>query len=194
MLTNLNSFRYNHLTAEIEGLTIHFIHQKSTAPNAIPLILSHGWPGLFLEFLPLVEPLLQSSNISTGTPIAFDIIIPSLPGFAFSSAPPQNWTHVDTARVFNTLMTEVLGYSKYAVYGTDMGSFISYRMYDSYNISVRAAHFSFLPFYPLSPAQLAALNISLSPQETFQAQLTESYTSVGLGYNIEQSTEARSQP
>jgi pimeloyl-ACP methyl ester carboxylesterase len=135
---------------------------------------------------------MQSSNTSTGTPIAFDIIIPSLPGFAFSSAPPQNWTHVDTARVFNTLMTEVLGYSKYAVYGTDIGSFISYRMYDTYNVSVRAAHFSFLPFYPPSPAQLAALNVDLSPQEIIQAQLTETYTTFGLGYNIEQSTEVRS--
>ena len=178
----------------IEGLTIHFIHQKSSAPNAIPLILNHGWPGSFLEFLPVIDPLMQKCNTSAGTPVAFDIVVPSLPGFAFSSAPPATWTVDDTARVFNTLMTDVLGYSKYATHGTDWGSFVAYSLYDNFNASVRAAHFTFLPFSPKSPSELAALNISLSPLETFEAEEAVIFNSVGTGYTVEQSTEVRIRP
>ncbi|KAF2811954.1 alpha/beta-hydrolase [Mytilinidion resinicola] len=180
---------FNHFTAEVEGLTIHFIHEKSRTPNAIPLILIHGWPGSFLEFLPVIDPLLQNSKTSTDTPITFDIIIPSLPGYAFSSAPPQNWTIDDTARVYNTLMTDVLGYSEYATHGTDWGSFVAYSLYGNFNGSVRASHFCFLPFSPQSPTELAALNVSLSPLEAYEEQEAMTFDSSGIGYTIEQSTE-----
>ena len=137
----------------------------------------------------MIDPLLQNSTTSTDTPIAFDIVVPSLPGYAFSSAPPANWTVDDTARVFNTLMTDVLGYSKYATHGADWGSFISYSLYNNFNGSVRAAHFSFLPFLPRSPSELAALNISLSLLEKFEEQEAVVFSAVGTGYTVEQSTE-----
>lgn len=160
-------------------MTVHFIHEKSHRSGAIPLILNHGWPGSFLEFIPLIERLKDD----------FDIIIPSLPGFAFSSAPPASWTVPDTARVFNTLMTKVLGYSKYATYGTDWGSGVSYSLYASFNTSVRAGHFSFLPFYPLNSTQLAAENISLSSLEEFEMLRLQNWSTTGNGYFLEQSTE-----
>ncbi|KAH7260663.1 Alpha/Beta hydrolase protein [Fusarium redolens] len=171
--------KFHHYTAEIENLTVHFIHEKSHRSGAIPLILNHGWPGSFLEFIPLIERLKDD----------FDIIIPSLPGFAFSSAPPTSWTVSDTARVFNTLMTKVLGYSKYATYGTDWGSGVSYSLYASFNTSVRAGHFSFLPFYPLNLTQLAAENISLSSLEEFEVLRLQDWSATGNGYFLEQSTE-----
>ncbi|KAF9775825.1 hypothetical protein IL306_006040 [Fusarium sp. DS 682] len=174
--------KFHHFTAEIENLTVHFIHEKSHRPGAIPLILNHGWPGSFLEFIPLIDMLKED----------FHIIIPSLPGFAFSSAPPATWTVHDTARVFNTLMTKGLGYSQYATYGTDWGSGVSYSLYENFNTSVRAGHFSFLPFFPLNSTQLAAENISLSPLEEFEVQRLETWSATGNGYFVEQSTEPNS--
>ncbi|KAJ7618533.1 Alpha/Beta hydrolase protein [Roridomyces roridus] len=132
-----------HFTAEIEGQVVHFVHQKSKASDAIPgpVILIHGWPGSFHEFLPVIEPLTQPSfNATSGKNVSFNVVIPSLPGFVFSSPPPQNWTVDDTARVFNTLMSEVLGYSTYAVHGTDWGAGVSYSMYSSFSETVRATH------------------------------------------------------
>ncbi|KAJ7245774.1 Alpha/Beta hydrolase protein [Mycena rebaudengoi] len=104
----LNEFKQ--YTAVIEGITVHFVHEKSTDPDAIPVILVHGWPGSFQEFLPVIKPLTQSRASSTGKKLSykFNVVIPSLPGFVFSSPPPLNWTVDDTARIFNTLMTEVL--------------------------------------------------------------------------------------
>ncbi|WKT53972.1 Epoxide hydrolase-like [Fusarium oxysporum f. sp. vasinfectum] len=174
--------KFHHFTAEIEGLTIHFIHEKSHRPGAIPLILNHGWPGSFLEFLPLIELLKDD----------FNIVIPSLPGFAFSSAPPVTWNVDDTARVFDTLMTKILGYPKYATYGTDWGAGVAYSQYANFNTSVRIGHFSFLPFFPLNSTQLAAENISLSPLEEFEVKRGEDWSATGNGYFIEQTTEPNS--
>ncbi|KAF5573293.1 epoxide hydrolase [Fusarium pseudoanthophilum] len=179
LLLTLTYTRLHHFTAEIENQTIHFIHQKSHNPKAIPLVLNHGWPGSFLEFIPLLEKLKDD----------FHLIIPSLPGFAFSSAPPPTWTVDDTARLFNTLMTKVLGYPKYAAYGTDWGSCVAYSLYANFNTSVRLVHLSFLPFVPLYRAQLEAEGIKLSPLEEFEAQLAEEWATTGNAYYMEQATK-----
>ncbi|KAF7905069.1 uncharacterized protein EAF01_005590 [Botrytis porri] len=184
--------RYNHYTTTIEGLTIHFIHQKSSDANAIPLILNHGWPGSFMEFLPLIDPLTTASSISNGTSASnrtstsFHVVVPSLPGFAFSSAPPANWTLNDTARVFNTLMTDVLKYDTYAAHGTDFGSNVAYNLYNNFNESVRAVHLLGIPFLPLSPDEFPKHNITLDADEQFQENLVLGFSS---GYNIEQATK-----
>ncbi|RSL40964.1 hypothetical protein CEP53_013055 [Fusarium sp. AF-6] len=182
---NLN--KLHHYTARIEGLDIHFVHHKSNDPNAIPLLLNHGWPGSFLEFIPLIEPLLKSAKTSTGKPASFDIIIPSLPGYAFSSPPPEGWTVEDTARVFNTLMTGVLGYKKFAVHGTDLGAPVAYHLYDAFNATTRAAHFVFMPFYPLTPDEIVARNITLSPGEEFTEQNFVRWATTEAGYFQEHS-------
>lgn len=185
------SCRLKHFTAIIEGLTIHFVHEKSTESNAIPLLLIHGWPGSFLEFAPIIDQLAEDAETSTGSPVSFDVIVPSLPGFAFSSPPPVNWTIQDTARVFNTLMTVVLGYNTYAIHGTDWGSAIAYTLYDQYNTTIGAAHFAFLPFYPEHPDQLTAENITLSELEKVEEENAMNWASTGDGYFVEQTTKVR---
>jgi pimeloyl-ACP methyl ester carboxylesterase len=122
---------------------------------------------------------------------SFDVIIPSLPGFAFSSGPTANWTTNDTARVYETLMTEILGYSQYAVFGTDWGAVVAYSLYSNFNSSVRAAHFSMVPFFPLLPDELAAQNITLSALEENEIQRFVEWNNVGRAYFDEQSTEVR---
>ncbi|KAJ5658458.1 alpha/beta-hydrolase [Penicillium longicatenatum] len=81
--------KFSHYTVKIEDLTVHFIHQKSGAADAIPLLLIHGWPGSFLEFIPLIDDLSQTGATKSGKRVSFDVIVPSLPGFAFSSPRQQ---------------------------------------------------------------------------------------------------------
>lgn len=121
--------------------------------------------------------------------MSFDVIVPSLPGFAFSSAPPTNWTIQDTARIFNTLLTDALGYDTYATFGTDWGGGVAYTLYDQFNTTVRAAHLAFLPFYPPTQEQLAAENITLSSLEEFEEGNTIEWNNSGLGYFVEQATK-----
>ncbi|KAI1345525.1 Alpha/Beta hydrolase protein [Xylaria sp. FL0043] len=185
--TTLNE--YHHYTATIENLKVHFIHEHSSEPSAIPLILIHGWPGSFAELVPLIHPLTTAAKTSKGAPVSFDVVIPSLPGYMFSSAPPANWTLDDTARIYNTLMTEVLGYKTYAVHGTDWGSNIAYSMYDKFSTTVRAAHLLGIPFFPLSPDQLSDRNITLDENEQFQEDLVLKFQATGAGYQMEQSTK-----
>lgn len=180
LVTNVNSF--NHYTTVIEGLQIHFVHHKSEDPDAIPIILNHGWPGSFQEFLPMIEPLTQPASSSSGKPVSFNVVIPSLPGFAFSGSPPGNWTMDDTTRVFNTLMTEVLGYSTYAAHGTSNGAILTFNMYDQYNSSTRAAHFPLLPFYPTTTEELQRREIELSPLEQAIHERSNEWSNHGTGY------------
>ncbi|KAJ7604780.1 Alpha/Beta hydrolase protein [Roridomyces roridus] len=163
----------DHFTAEIEGQVVHFVHQKSKASDTIPVILLHGWPGSFQEFLPVIEPLTQPLfNATSGKNVSFDVMVPSLPGFVFSSPPPQNSTVDDTARIFNTLMSEIV-YEK-TLTGMQ-GSGVAYSLYSSFNETVCAAHFAFLPFTPPTAQDIADNNITLS-----DAQKTTKPNDIGL--------------
>lgn len=171
---------------------MHFIHEKSKDPDAIPLLINHGWPGSsFLEFAPVINPLTQIANISCAKgkkQVSFNVVIPSLPGFAFSSPAPANWTLDDTARVYNTLMTEVLGYPKFAVHGTAHGAAIAYTLYEDYNTTTRAAHFSFIPFFPPTAKDIAKTNITLSPLEKFMLRRSDEWGRTGNAYYLLQLT------
>ena len=101
--------RFNQHLVDIEGQTVHFLYEKSGDPNAIPLLLAHGWPGSFIEFLPVIKNLTKIAKTSTGTAVSFDVVVPSLPGYAFSSPQPEGWTLNKTGRIWNTLMTDMLG-------------------------------------------------------------------------------------
>ncbi|KAI0388355.1 Alpha/Beta hydrolase protein [Xylariaceae sp. FL0594] len=181
--------KYHHYIAPIENLKIHFIHEKSKDPNAIPLLLTHGWPGSFAELIPLINPLTTPAKTSKGTDVSFHVVMASLPGFTFSSAPPANWTLDDTARVFNTLMTSVLGYATYAAHGTDFGSNVAYSLYDNFPKNVRAVHLLGIPFFPLTPDQFPKHNITLNEDEQFQENLVLAFQATGAGYNLEQATK-----
>jgi pimeloyl-ACP methyl ester carboxylesterase len=112
-------------TATIDGQMLHFVHVKGsgTAPRA--LILSHGWPGSFFEFLHLVEPLAHPERFGGDAEDAFDVIVPSLPGYGFSGRPPHPIGPRAIAGMFHALMTETLGYGAYLAQGGDWGSSIS---------------------------------------------------------------------
>ncbi len=116
----LNS--YPQFTTEIDGETIHFLHVRSSRPDATPLILTHGWPGSVLEYLDVIGPLTEPSQ--PGEP-AFHLVIPSLPGFGFSGPTRSaGWNRLRTARAWAALMAR-LGYERYGAVGNDAGSMIA---------------------------------------------------------------------
>ncbi|CED83938.1 alpha beta-hydrolase [Phaffia rhodozyma] len=134
--------KYPHFRVDIEEISLHFVHIKSKQPDAIPLILSHGWPSSFLEFWEVIDELVDPTK--AGQP-AFHVVIPSMPGYTFSSGPQRKgWTVVDTARVYNSLMVNVLGYKTYTCGAGDWGSWITAQILHDYSEFAVVAHFTMI--------------------------------------------------
>jgi len=116
---------YPQFITEIDGQDIHFLHVRSPEPGALPLILTHGWPGSVVEYLDVIGPLTDPRAHGRDPSIAFDLVVPSLPGFAFSSPlTSRGWSTARTAAAWVELMRR-LGYQRYGAAGNDAGSMIS---------------------------------------------------------------------
>jgi pimeloyl-ACP methyl ester carboxylesterase len=114
-----------HFVTEIDGIDIHFIHVRSKHENALPLIVTHGWPGSIIEQLKIIDPLTNPTAHGGSASDAFDLVIPSLPGYGFSGKPTApGWTPVSIARAWATLMQR-LGYTRYVAQGGDWGNAVS---------------------------------------------------------------------
>ena len=115
-------------TTTIDGVDIHFIHVRSRQPNALPVIITHGWPGSVIEQLKIIGPLTDPTAHGGRAEDAFDVVIPSLPGYGFSGKPRgAGWGPERIARAWAVLMTR-LGYSRYVAQGGDWGAPISSEM------------------------------------------------------------------
>ena len=113
---------------EIDGLDIHFIHVRSSHPNALPLIITHGWPGSFIEQLKVIGPLTDPTAFGGSPEDAFDVVIPSLPGHGFSGKPVEpGWDPPRIARAWIVLMKR-LGYTRFVAQGGDWGNAVSEQM------------------------------------------------------------------
>jgi pimeloyl-ACP methyl ester carboxylesterase len=157
--------RYPQFIAKVADSDIHFYHVRSPKPNALPIILTHGWPGSVVEFQDVIQPLSQD----------FDLVIPSLPGFGFSSKPKGRPVGaLTTARLWHELMTQVLGYQRYGVQGGDWGSTVSTNLARLHPESVVGLH--------LNSAQAAA-----GPEEAAWTTASTAYRATELDYfNIQQ--------
>ncbi|PSH65528.1 multidrug MFS transporter [Phyllobacterium sophorae] len=112
----------------IDGVDIHFIHMKSKHPNALPVIITHGWPGSIIEQLKIIDPLTNPTAHGGTAADAFDVIIPSIPGYGFSGKPTElGWDPQRVARAWAVLMDR-LGYKKYVAQGGDWGDAINEQM------------------------------------------------------------------
>ena len=117
--------RHPQFLTQIEGLDIHFIHVRSKHPNALPVIITHGWPGSVFEQLKVIEPLTDPTAHGGTASDAFDVVIPSMPGYGFSGQPTSpGWGPDHIARTWAALMTR-LGYGAYVAQGGDWGSPVS---------------------------------------------------------------------
>lgn len=139
--------------AQIDGIGIHFIHERGRGPHPTPLILTHGWPDSFFRMYKIL-PLLTDPARYGGSPSdSFDVIVPSLPGFGFSDSPRRSVTLAQTAELWACLMRDVLGYQRYAAAGGDFGSGITQLLALAHPESVVGIHVTDLGFYNLQSGQ-----------------------------------------
>jgi len=146
-------------TTTIDGQNIHFIHVRSAEPKAMPLILTHGWPNSCVEYLDLIGPLTDPRAHGGDAADAFDVVIPDLPGFAFSGPTTERgWSMYRTARAWIELMQR-LGYDRYGAHGNDGGSQVSPEMGRFAPEHVIAVHVTQLFSFPSGdPAEFEGLS------------------------------------
>jgi len=117
--------RFDQFTTEIDGLSIHFVHQRSPHPDALPLVITHGWPGSIVEFAKVIAPLTDPTAHGGDARDAFHVVCPSLPGYGFSGKPSATgWNTAKIATAWETLMTR-LGYDRYGAQGGDWGAAVT---------------------------------------------------------------------
>jgi microsomal epoxide hydrolase len=152
----------DHFKTAIDGLDVHFVHQRSARPDAVPLLVIHGWPGSFVEFAGLVGPLTDPAAHGADASDAFHVVAPSLPGFGFSGKPTEpGYGPERIADVLAALM-ERLGYDRYGVQGGDWGGIIGRSLAGNYPEQVIGFHTNFILG---GPAPGADPNAGVSPQE-----------------------------
>lgn len=140
--------RFPQFRTRIEDIDIHFLHVVGEAGGRRPLLITHGWPGSHYEFWQSIEKLAFPSRFGGDAKDAFDLVIPSLPGFGFSGKPASPLGQRTTARLFNTLMTQVLGYRSYLAQGGDWGAMVTSWLGRLHGDSARAIHLNMLGFRP----------------------------------------------
>lgn len=145
-MANLN--RFPQFTARVEDFDLHFLHVIGEAGGKRPLLITHGWPGSHFEFWGAIEKLAFPSRFDGDAADAFDLVIPSLPGFGFSSKPTKPIGQRATARLFNTLMTQVLGYDSYLAQGGDWGGLVTSWLGHDHGAHARAIHLNMMGFRP----------------------------------------------
>ncbi|GAA4125804.1 epoxide hydrolase family protein [Aminobacter aganoensis] len=165
---------------EIDGQKIHFLHVTSQAQDAVPLLLLHGWPSSFVEFLGAIAPL---------TAAGFDLVIPSLPGFGFSGPTCEaGWNDGRIASAMLELMTR-LGYQRFGVQGGDAGAIIAPAIGRAapervIGVHVNAATMGFIPLGPIEPAEIA----TFSDAEKTRLQRLQQFMAERFGFNALQSS------
>ena len=117
--------KFPNFITKVDDIDIHFIHEKGSGSKPMPLLISHGWPGTIVEFLHIIEKLAHPERFDGKEEDAFDVIVPSLPGFGFSGRPQRPIGPRKMADIFNNLMTKKLGYKNYLAQGGDWGGAIT---------------------------------------------------------------------
>jgi pimeloyl-ACP methyl ester carboxylesterase len=134
----------HHFTFSGHGLDIHFVHEPGKGPAPIPLVLTHGWPGSFLEFQKLIPLLTDPGSHSADPADAFSVVVPSLPGFGFSGQPERGVNAFITADLWAALMSE-LGYERFAAQGGDIGASVTTALALRHSERLFGIHLNFIP-------------------------------------------------
>lgn len=144
--------KYPQFKVEVDGLDIHFLRVIGEAKGKRPLLITHGWPGSVFEFWDVIDRLAFPSAHGGQAGNAFDLIIPSLPGYGFSGKPKSPIGQRATAKLWNTLMTEVLGYETYYAQGGDWGAVVTSWLGFDYRAHCKAIHLNMMGFRPTPAA------------------------------------------
>ena len=171
---------------ELDGLNIHFIHVKSPHPNALPLVMTHGWPGSIIELLEIIGPLTDPTAHGSNEEDAFHLVLPSVPGYGFSDEPTEvDWGPIRIGRAWHELMRR-LGYTRYVAQGGDVGSQVTDAMGRLSLDGLIGIHTNLL-----TPALGDASALSASPpteEERAALDQLDAFHATGTGYFVEQAT------
>jgi len=176
--------RYPQFIADIDGLSIHFVHVKGEGERRRPLLMTHGWPGSFYEFWDVVDRLAFPSRHGGDAADAFDLVMPSLPGYAFSGKPSQPIGPRTTAKLWDKLMTQVLAYPSYLAQGGDWGSLVTASLGLDHGSTVRGIHLNMAALRSSLPLQNAA-------EQEWAAKATSAHQAMSA-YSILQMTKPMS--
>jgi pimeloyl-ACP methyl ester carboxylesterase len=173
----------------IDGLDIHFIHVRSKHENALPMIVTHGWPGSIIEQLKVIDPLTDPTAFGGSATDAFHLVIPSLPGYGFSGKPKApGWNPVSIAKAWATLMQR-LGYTKYVAQGGDWGNAVSEVMALQQPPGLLGIHTNMAATVPPDVSKALAVGgpppAGLSPDEKRAWDQLDDFYKNGLGYALE---------
>jgi epoxide hydrolase len=167
--------------ARVDDFDIHFYHVRGRGPRPFPIILTHGWPGSIVEFLDAIRPLTDPAKFGGSPQDAFDVVIPSLPGFGFSSKPKGKPVGpVTIAGLWHKLMTEVAGYKRFGAQGGDWGQAVTIQLAMQFPESLAGIHLSGTTARPLPEAQQ-------TEQERAWVRASAAYRQTELDYFGEQS-------
>jgi pimeloyl-ACP methyl ester carboxylesterase len=171
--------------ATIGDLRIHLLHERGSGPNPLPLVIAHGWPGSFVEFEAVVEPLAHPERFGGSDRDAFDVVVPSMPGFGWSSAPPGPITTRQMAAMWDELMTSVLGYPRYAAQGGDWGSLVATWLGVDFPTHLSGLHLNFAGLRPYTGEG----SPPLTAEEQEWLERTQRAVERELGYQAIQGTK-----
>lgn len=176
--------RFNHQFAEVNGTRLHFLHERGRGPAPIPLVLAHGWPDGFQRFIKIIPLLTDPAAHGGDAADAFDVVVPSLPGFGFSPRGENGPTRAQFGDVFHHLMTGVLGYARYGAHGGDVGAVVCDQLCRHHADAVVGAHFTNVPM------QMAAgkVNDLTAAEREFFSRM-EHFQRFGAGYMHIQGTK-----
>ena len=178
--------RWPNFTTNVEGLDIHFMHIRSSNPNARPLIMTHGWPGSVVEFLRVIEPLTEPQKFGGKSTDAFHLVIPSLPGYGFSGQPKQAGWGVEKIGDAWAKLMQRLGYDWYLAQGGDWGSAVTYCIARKDHDHCRAIYLN-LVFVPPDESATDLTDFEISALKSLKF-----YEDWDSGYAKQQSTRPQS--
>ena len=171
--------KFPQFTTTIDGQNIHFLHVRSPEPDAMPLIITHGWPGSIVEFMNMIRPLTDPRAHGGNPADAFHVVIPSLPGFGFSGPTTElGWNINRVARAWAELMRR-LGYERYGAQGGDTGALVSPELGRLAPDSVIGIHANGLTTFPSGdPAE--SLDLTEIERARYNTLTQQSYETTGL--------------
>jgi pimeloyl-ACP methyl ester carboxylesterase len=175
--------RFPQFRTRIDGVGVHFIHARSPHPQALPILLTHGWPGSVAEFLDVIDRLTDPTRFGGRAEDAFHVVVPSIPGYGFSDKPTeQGWNPARIARAWAVLMQDRLGYDRWVAQGGDWGSAITHAMASQRPRGLLAAHVNL----PLVVPKVAPAQPSKEEQEALED--IEHYLNQMAGYADQMNT------
>ena len=187
-----------HFMTEIDGLDIHFIHVRSPHENALPVIITHGWPGSVIELLKIIDPLTNPTAHGASASDAFDVVIPSMPGYGYSGKPRDTgWGPTRMARAWAELMKR-LGYTLYVAQGGDWGAIVTDVMAAQAPPGLIAMHTNMPGVVPADVSTALLRNVlgaggpppsGLSAEESRTYEQLNFFFTKGVGYGVEMGTQ-----